>query len=213
MQIEIPIERIQDFCRRWKIAEFALFGSVLREDFRPDSDVDVLVTFEPNDPWSYWEWPDMMDEFESMVVRKVDLVEKAALKNPFRRDGNSANCQGRLCRHSEDRNLPRLRDMLMHGRLAMKYVEGQTYQRYQSDDQLQAAVERRVEIVGEAARHITAEFQRQHPDVPWRIIAAQRHIIAHDYGEIIHERIWRVATVHIPELLAQIEKILPPSMQ
>jgi len=44
--IEIPREGIADFCRRWQVVEFALFGSVLREDFRPDSDIDVLVAFD-----------------------------------------------------------------------------------------------------------------------------------------------------------------------
>jgi uncharacterized protein len=84
--IEIPLERIRDFCKRWKIAEFALFGSVLRDDFRPDSDIDILVSFEPNDPWSYWDWPAITDELESIFGRKVHFVEKKALKNPYRRE-------------------------------------------------------------------------------------------------------------------------------
>ena len=49
--IDIPMDRIEEFCRRWKIRDFSLFGSVLREDFRPDSDVDVLVSFEPEAEW------------------------------------------------------------------------------------------------------------------------------------------------------------------
>lgn len=84
-RIPIDPDRLADFCRRWKITEFALFGSVLRDDFRPESDVDVLVTFEPNDPWSYWDWPAMTDELEAMFGRKVDLVEKKTVTNPFRR--------------------------------------------------------------------------------------------------------------------------------
>ena len=105
----------------------------------------------------------------------------------------------------------RVRDMLVHGRLAVKYISGVTYDEYFADDQLQAAVERRVEIVGEAARHVSSAFQLRHPHVPWRNIAAQRHVLSHDYGEIIHERIWRGVTIHIPDLLAQIEQILRPS--
>lgn len=73
------------FCRKWKVKELALFGSVLREDFRPDSDVDVLVTFEPDDPWSLWDWPDMMEDLKKIFGREIDLVEKDAVKNPFRR--------------------------------------------------------------------------------------------------------------------------------
>lgn len=84
-QINYDPEKLAAFCRKWQVKELALFGSVLREDFGPDSDVDVLVTFEPNDPWSYWDWPDMIGELESIFGRKVDFVEKRSIRNPFRR--------------------------------------------------------------------------------------------------------------------------------
>ena len=86
-QPRIPIDhqRIAEFCRKWQITEFALFGSVLRDDFRPDSDVDVLVTFKDHAPWSLWDLPDMSDELARVLGRDVDLVSKRALKNPFRR--------------------------------------------------------------------------------------------------------------------------------
>jgi predicted nucleotidyltransferase len=76
---------ISEFCRKWKIKELALFGSVLRDDFGPDSDVDVLVTFEPDVPWSLYEWVDMIEELKAIFGREVDLVEKTGLRNPFRR--------------------------------------------------------------------------------------------------------------------------------
>ncbi len=84
-RIDIPRDRIADFCQRWKVIEFALFGSVLREDFRPDSDVDVLVSFQPEAPWSLLDIVTMQEELEAIFGRKVDLVEKEALRNPFRR--------------------------------------------------------------------------------------------------------------------------------
>lgn len=83
--IEIPMGRIEEFCRRWKITEFSLFGSVLREDFRPDSDVDVLVSFEPDSEWDLFHLADMRDELMALFGRDVDLVEKEGLRNPFRR--------------------------------------------------------------------------------------------------------------------------------
>ena len=73
---ELPKDRIEDFCRRWKIVEFALFGSVLRDDFRPDSDIDVLVTFEPDARWTLFDIVTMQDELEELFGRKVDLGEK-----------------------------------------------------------------------------------------------------------------------------------------
>jgi hypothetical protein len=77
--------QIADFCQRWKITEFALFGSVLRDDFRSDSDIDVLVTFIPNPGWSLFDWVDMKDELEEMFGRKIDIADKEGLKNPYRR--------------------------------------------------------------------------------------------------------------------------------
>ena len=83
--IRIDRERIAEFCGRWRIREFSLFGSVLRDDFRPDSDVDILVTFDPHAPWTLWDHMDMQEELTRFFGRKVDLVSKRALKNPFRR--------------------------------------------------------------------------------------------------------------------------------
>jgi len=84
-RVSVPTEKIAAFCRKWRIVEFALFGSVLRDDFRPDSDVDVLVTFDPGAPWSLWDLIDMRDELREMFGREVDLVEERSLTNPFRR--------------------------------------------------------------------------------------------------------------------------------
>lgn len=84
-KISLPKDDIAIFCRKWMIREFALFGSVLREDFGPDSDLDVLVDLEPDAPWSLFEWVDMIEELKSIFGREVDLVEKSGLRNPFRR--------------------------------------------------------------------------------------------------------------------------------
>ena len=82
-RIEIPSEKIADFCRRWKITEFGLFGSVLRDDFQPDSDVDVLVTFAPDTRWSLFDLVEMQEELSRLLNRDVDLVEReAVVKSP-----------------------------------------------------------------------------------------------------------------------------------
>ena len=85
LKITIPRKKIAEFCRRRKVVEFSLFGSVLREDFRPDSDVDVLVTFAPDAQVSLFDLVDMKIELEGLFNRPVDVVEKDALRNPFRK--------------------------------------------------------------------------------------------------------------------------------
>lgn len=86
--IPLPLEKIPLFCERWQIREFALFGSVLTDEFRPDSDVDVLVTFDPANAWSLFDHAEMREELAAMFGRRVDLLTRkavAASRNPYRR--------------------------------------------------------------------------------------------------------------------------------
>ena len=80
IRIELSKDKIQDFCLKWKVTELALFGSVLREDFRSGSDVDVLVSFEPQARWSLMDVVEMQNELETILGRKVDLVERSAIE-------------------------------------------------------------------------------------------------------------------------------------
>ncbi len=83
--ILIPSDRLETFCRKWRVRELSLFGSVLRDDFGPESDVDVLVSFDEDAPWSQWDLIAMRDELVELFGRPVDLVEQEGLRNPFRR--------------------------------------------------------------------------------------------------------------------------------
>jgi uncharacterized protein len=83
--VEIPTASLDSFCHKWRVRELSLFGSVLREDFSPESDIDVLVSFADDAPWSLWDLTAMSDELAAMIGRPVDLVEKEGLRNPFRR--------------------------------------------------------------------------------------------------------------------------------
>ena len=90
MDIHVPIdeEQLQAFCARWQITSFALLGSVLREDFRPDSDIDVLVTFAPESRLSLFGLARIAIELEDLFGREVDLVERGSVEqsyNPIRR--------------------------------------------------------------------------------------------------------------------------------
>ena len=83
--IDIPMDRLTAFCQVWSIAELSVFGSVLRDDFGPDSDVDVLVSFRPGAAMTFESFLDMRDELRGIFGREVDLVEKRLITNPFRR--------------------------------------------------------------------------------------------------------------------------------
>jgi predicted nucleotidyltransferase len=81
IKIKVPQGRIADFCRRWKIIELALFGSVLTDDFGPDSDVDILVRFAEDATWSLFDLVTMQEELKQLFGREVDLVERQAVEN------------------------------------------------------------------------------------------------------------------------------------
>ena len=85
LQISIDHERIEAFCRKWRVKEFSIFGSALRDDFTPQSDVDVLVVYDEEAEWDLWDHLHAEEELEEIFGREVDLVEKTAIRNPFRR--------------------------------------------------------------------------------------------------------------------------------
>ncbi len=88
VNIAIPEESLRDFCRRWKIVELALFGSVLRDDFGPDSDIDILVRFAPDAGTTLFDMVRMEDELSAMFGRKVDLISRRGIeasRNTIRR--------------------------------------------------------------------------------------------------------------------------------
>jgi uncharacterized protein with HEPN domain len=102
-------------------------------------------------------------------------------------------------------------DMLDAAKAIQSFVTGKTFHHYLTERMLRGAVERHLEIIGAAAKGVSKSFQRAHPEIPWRRIIAQRHVLAHEYGEIKQELIWRVATLRIQELIEVLEPLVPPS--
>jgi predicted nucleotidyltransferase len=84
-RIDLDREALSEFCRRWRIRELSLFGSALRDDYRPDSDLDLLVSFEPDVTLDIDALLAMREELETRYGRPVDLVEKETLRNPWRK--------------------------------------------------------------------------------------------------------------------------------
>lgn len=114
----------------------------------------------------------------------------------------------------EEADLKHLWDMLGAAERAVSFVEGLSEPSYMRDIKTQHATERAIEIIGEAARRVTAEARRQVPDVAWGAIVGVRHILAHEYGEVDREKIWRIATTHIPGLIRILRPLLdanPPA--
>lgn len=99
-------------------------------------------------------------------------------------------------------------DMLDAAQSVVEWTTGRTLADYEQTKWLRMAVERSIEIIGEAARHVSDNFKTRHPAVPWQPIIATRHIFAHEYSDLKHDKVWRIATTHIPALIPLLQPIL-----
>ena len=101
----------------------------------------------------------------------------------------------------DQRDAAYLWDMLDAARTAKQLSSGRDFAQYSNDRRTQLAVERSLEIIGEAAARVSASFCDAHPEIPWRQIIGQRNILIHEYGEVKQERIWKVVKENIPQLI------------
>jgi uncharacterized protein with HEPN domain len=110
----------------------------------------------------------------------------------------------------ESRDAALLLDMLEAAEKVRRYVRDKTFEDFRRDGLLRDAVERNIEIIGEAARAISDESKAAHSEIPWRKIIAQRNVIVHQYRSIGEKEIWEVAEIHVPDLIASLRPLLPP---
>lgn len=223
-RLHVSLADVEAYCQRWKIVEFSLFGSVLRDDFRPDSDVDVLIVFEPSYCYTLSAWLDMQEEIERLIGRKVDLTQKKLLKNPysraeilethriiypFERATFIEIAPANKTMQDNVRNNAALLDMAQAIQEIQEDTAGLTYEDYLNNRLVRRAVERNCEIIGEAVRRITPEFRAAHPEVNWGGAVGLRNILIHQYDRIDDAEIWRIITTEIPGLLEQIRVLIP----
>lgn len=109
----------------------------------------------------------------------------------------------------EERDIALLWDMLEAARSIESFMADVAASKFESDKMLRSAVERQLLIIGEAAARMSKGLREAHPEVPWRSIVGQRNVLAHEYGEVLVERLWLVATERIPELIQQLARITP----
>lgn len=216
---------IAAFCERWHIEELSLFGSVVRTDFDPHSDIDVLVVFDPDAERAMFTRIHSEDELADLFGRPVDLTEKRLLENPFSRleilqtrriiyPFNRANFTALIEANERMtdvvRNNAALLSMIDSLQALQDFTTGKTFNNYLDDRFFRSAVERELEIVGKAANRLTLSFQSEHAEIDWRGIVGLRNVIAHQYDELDYENIWAIATQKVPQLLEQVQPLLAP---
>jgi hypothetical protein len=223
--------QIAEVCQRWKIVELALFGSVLRDDFRPDSDIDVLVTFSPDAHLSLFDLVHLQDEFKNLFQRETDVVSHQSIqesKNYLRRQRILTSAKiiysefpqaaleelkislepsGTFTAMDRDRSL--LLDMILAGRKIQQYVSGVTWEDFQNSTLIQDASVRQLEIIGEAARRLSQPTRDSQPDIPWSAIISLRNRLIHEYSRVDLTIVWEVICHELPDFIEKIESLIP----
>lgn len=102
------------------------------------------------------------------------------------------------------KDIARLWDMLDAARTVVEFTAGLDFEHYAADRKTRNAVERNLEIIGEAARHVSEETRSRYPEIPWTSIDGLRNIIAHEYGEILHQKVWGICRDRLPGIIEQL---------
>jgi len=108
-----------------------------------------------------------------------------------------------------ERDAGSLLDILDAAKLVQQFVEGMTREAFEDDTKTQAAVVREIEIIGEATKRVSDSFRSSHPAIPWKKMAGMRDVLIHAYDEVDLDEVWNVAQNAVPELIAQIEPLIP----
>lgn len=109
----------------------------------------------------------------------------------------------------DQRDVSYLWDMLQAARQVIGFAHAATLAEYSTNPMLHLAVERAIEIIGEAANRVSPSFQQAHPEIPWRKIVDQRNVLVHEYGDVEHALIWELVQRHLPVLVEQLEDLIP----
>jgi len=102
-------------------------------------------------------------------------------------------------------------DMLIAARKIRAFTDGVTQDRFLRDELMQHGIMRLIEILGEAARHLSEGFKANHPEIPWRQIIGMRNRMVHEYFRVIPAKVWEVVEKEIPSLIALMEPLVPPA--
>lgn len=168
MHVEVPQEQIEAFCRKWKIRELALFGSVIREDFGPDSDVDVLVRYHPGHGHTLFDHVQIEEELAALVARKVDLIQRDAVTNPFVR-WNMLTSEQRV-HGPKDRDLGYLWDLRATAHDARRIFSKTTLDEVRRVQLVQLALQRLVDLVRRTTARLSPQFREAHPEINWDVL-------------------------------------------
>ncbi len=218
-KLQLPLEAIRAYCQQRPIRRLSLFGSALRDDFSPESDIDLLVEYAPGADLDAFETIRQQREISELIGRPVDLGTPQTLSPYIRQevidsaepiydvDGITPN-RSKPMPKKPDKDRLRLLDMRDAAEKARRFAAGRTRADIDIDEMLQSALVREVMVVGEAANHVSEETRAVAPEIDWGDIVGMRNKLVHGYRIINYDVLWEVITDELPPLVTALNRLI-----
>ena len=218
-EFRLPLEAIRAYCKQRPIKRLSLFGSALRADFGPDSDIDMLIEYAPEAKIDAFAILRQQADLCELIGRPVDLGTPQTLSPYIRQEViESAEplydvdgiypSRSKPMPKKPDKDRLRLLDMRDAAEKARSFAKGRTRADIEDDEMLQSALVREVMVVGEAANHISEETRALAPDIDWGDIVGMRNNLVHAYWKVDFDVLWQVITYRLPPLVTELNRLI-----
>ena len=218
-KFQLPLEAIRAYCNQRPIRRLSLFGSALRADFGPDSDIDMLIEYAPEAKIDAFAILRQQADLCELIGRPVDLGTPQTLSPYIRQEViESAEplydvdgiypSRSKPMPKKPDKDRLRLLHMRDAAEKARRYAAGRTRADIEDDDMLESALVREVEVIGEAANHVSEETRALAPDIDWGDIVGMRNNLVHAYFKINYDVLWDVITYRLPPLITELNRLI-----
>lgn len=216
---QLPLKAIRAYCHERPIRRLLLFGSALRDDFSPESDIDLLVEYAPEADLDAFYIIRQQREFSELIGRPVDLGTPQSLSPYIRQEViDSAEpiydvdgiypSRSKPMLKKPDKDRLRLLDLRDAAVKARRFTTGRTRADIDENEILQLALVKTIETTGEAANHVSEETRALAPDIDWGDIVGMRNKLVHGYTNINCDVLWEVITNRLPPLVAELNRLI-----
>ena len=216
---QLPLEAIRAYCEQRPIKRLLLFGSALRDDFSPDSDIDMLIEYAPEAKLDAYAILRQQADLCKLIGRPVDLGTPQTLSPYIRQEviesaeplydvAGIPDGRSKPIPKKPERDRLRLLDMRDAAKKVRRYAAGRTRADINDDDMLASALVREVEVIGEAANHVSEETRALAPDIDWGDIVGMRNNLVHAYWKINYDVLWDAITNKLPPLITELNRLI-----
>ncbi|MDD1686172.1 HEPN domain-containing protein [Methanoregula sp.] len=205
--IAMPEEIIRAFCKKWNIHRFSFYGSIMRDDFRPDSDIDVMIEFSPDDRTSLFDMNTMQAELEELFSRKVDIADRRSVEqseNYIRRKGMLSGKPPVL------RQMSYLLDMLIAARNIRKITGNSSPESIDKDEMAFHAISHGCWELAVSAQRVDAPTRLRYPDLPWDLLVRTYETFETDFCRPDKDMVKEIAWQVVPRIIPILDAIIPP---